>query len=277
MDTVAVGICQIRQGYDCRGNLERACAMIGEAADKGAEVAVLPEMFLSPYEPVSIRSAAPLAPEAVHALRELSARRGIMIVAGSVPWEGDGKRFYNRSFVFGGSGEELFHHDKLHLFDCSPPGGPSVRESDTIRPGRSLGAFDTPWGPASVIVCYDLRFAPLAQLLADKGVMMLFVPAAFSLATGRAHWEMLVRIRALEIQGFVVGVQPAYNPDIRYVPHGHSLIAAQWGQVLHDAGGEETVDVVRIDLSEIDEIRGRFPLLDHRRRDLYLTEWLGEP
>lgn len=128
-----------------------------------------------------------------------------------------------------------------------------------------------------MIVCYDLRFAPLAQLLADKGVMMLFVPAAFSLATGRAHWEMLVRIRALEIQGFVVGVQPAYNPDIRYVPHGHSLIAAPWGQVLHDAGGEETVDVVRIDLSEIDEIRGRFPLLDHRRRDLYLTEWLGEP
>jgi predicted amidohydrolase len=276
MDTVAVGICQIRQGYDLRDNLNRACAMIDEAAERGAGVVVLPEMFFSPYEPASIRSAAPLAPEAVEMLRERSACRGIVLVAGSMPWQGEGKRFFNRSFVFDGCGEELFHHDKMHLFDCSPPGGPSVRESDTIVPGESLGAFETPWGTASVIVCYDLRFAPVAQLLADLNVRVLFVPAAFSLATGTAHWEMLVRIRALEIQGFVVGVQPAHNPALRYVPHGHSLVASPWGQVVHDAGRDETVDVVQIDLSEIGEIREKFPLLAHRRRDLYRTEWLGE-
>ncbi len=275
MDTVAVGICQIRQGYDFEDNLSRAYGMIDDAAQKGAEIAVLPEMFFSPYEPVSIRSAAYLAERAAEGLRERAARHGIMIVAGSMPWRGDGRRFFNRSFVFGRSGEELYHHDKIHLFDCSPPGGPSVMESDVIRPGDALGSFETPWGPASVIVCYDIRFSPVAQILADKNIRLLFVPAAFSLSTGTAHWEILVRVRALEIQGFVVGVQPAHNPGLRYVPYGHSLISSPWGRILYDAGQEDAADVVNIDLSEIRDIRERFPLLAHRRRDLYTTSWLG--
>lgn len=148
-------------------------------------------------------------------------------------------------------------------------------ESDFIMPGDALGSFETPWGPASVIVCYDIRFSPVAQILADKNIRLLFVPAAFSLSTGTAHWEMLVRVRALEIQGFVVGVQPAHNPGLRYVPYGHSLISSPWGRILYDAGQEDAADVVNIDLSEIRDIRERFPLLAHRRRDLYTTSWLG--
>jgi predicted amidohydrolase len=251
--------------------------MIDEAAAKGADAAVLPEMFFTPYEPASIRSAAPLAHKAVEGLRERAARHGILLVAGSMPWQGDGNRFFNRSFVFGRSGEEIYHHDKIHLFDCSPPGGPAVRESDVIRAGNALGAFDTPWGAASVIVCYDIRFSPAAQILADRNVRLLFVPAAFSISTGKAHWEMLVRIRALEMQGFVVGVQPAHNPALKYVPYGHSLISSPWGQVVHDSGEGEAVEVVSIDLGEIDGIREKFPLLAHRRKDLYATSWLGEP
>ncbi|NLW66517.1 MAG: carbon-nitrogen hydrolase family protein, partial [Bacteriovoracaceae bacterium] len=256
-------------------NLSRAYGMIDDAAQKGAEIAVLPEMFFSPYEPVSIRSAAYLAERAAEGLRERAARHGIMIVAGSMPWRGDGRRFFNRSFVFGRSGEDLYQHDKIHLFDCSPPGGPSVMESDFIMPGDALGSFETPWGPASVIECYDIRFSPVAQILADKNIRLLFVPAAFSLSTGTAHWEILVRVRALEIQGFVVGVQPAHNPGLRYVPYGHSLISSPWGRILYDAGQEDAADVVNIDLSEIRDIRERFPLLAHRRRDLYTTSWLG--
>jgi len=164
----------------------------------------------------------------------------------------------------------------VHLFDCNPPGGPAIRESDIIRPGEALGVFETPWGAASVVVCYDIRFAPLAQILADRNVRMLFVPAAFSLATGNAHWEMLVRIRALEIQGFVVGVQPAQNSELGYAPYGHSLIASPWGRVLHDAGPGEALDVVNVDLEEITLIREKFPLLAHQRRDLYQTSWLGK-
>ena len=236
----------------------------------------------SPLSQITTKNVAKLKPAYQIALGSLDGQEvtpvvnnGIMIVAGSMPWRGDGRRFFNRSFVFGRSGEELYHHDKIHLFDCSPPGGPSVMESDVIRPGDALGSFETPWGPASVIVCYDIRFSPVAQILADKNIRLLFVPAAFSLSTGTAHWEMLVRVRALEIQGFVVGVQPAHNPGLRYVPYGHSLISSPWGRILYDAGQEEAADVVNIDLSEIRDIRERFPLLAHRRRDLYTTSWLG--
>ncbi len=273
VDTVAIGICQIKQGYDHEENLSKALRMIDEAARKGAAIAVLPEMFFTPYEPFSIRSSAPVAEKAVDFLKQRAKRNGITVIAGSMPWEGDGKRYFNRAFVFDCAGDIVYSHDKIHLFDCTPPGGPQVRESDVIVPGNSLGAFETPWGKASVIVCYDIRFTPVAQLLADHGVRMLFVPAAFSTATGKAHWEMLVRCRAVEMQAYVIGVQPAHNPSLKYVPYGHSMIASPWGEVLLDAGQEETVELVHIDLQRVNSIRSTFPLLAHRRKDLYETVW----
>jgi omega-amidase len=230
-------------------------------------------MFITPYEPASIRKAAPFARSVVSGIKEMAVRHGLMIVAGSMPWEGSGGRFFNTSFVFDRSGSEIYRHDKIHLFDCSLPGGPTVRESDIVLPGDSLGTFQTDWGTASVIICYDIRFTPIVQILADRDVRLLFVPAAFSLSTGTAHWELLVRSRAIEMQGFVIGVQPACNPSLRYVPYGHSMIASPWGEVLLDAGKDETVAVARIDLESVVSIREKFPLLSHRRRDLYATSW----
>ncbi len=274
MDTLIIGLCQIRNGYDFEENLSKALLMIDKAVEEGAEIAVLPEMFITPYEPDSIRKAASLSSEALDRIRERATKDGIIVVAGSMPCEGDGKRFFNRSFVIGKTGQIIHQHDKIHLFDCSPPGGPRVRESETIRPGSAVGTFDTHWGTASVLVCYDIRFTPLTQVLADRGVRLLFVPAAFSLSTGRAHWEMLMRIRAVEIQGFVIGVQPAYNDSLKYVPYGHSMVASPWGEIIADAGNEETVKVVSLDLKHIEIIRQTFPLLAHRRKDLYDTCWL---
>lgn len=277
MDSISVGICQIKQGYDPEENLSRALSLIDKAFLNGADAAVLPEMFFTPYEPVSIRASAYLSRSAVDALTELSARSGKYIIAGSMPMEGDGNRHFNRSLVFGPDGNIIYKHDKVHLFDCSAPGGPRVRESEVIMPGDSYGSFDTPWGRASVIICYDIRFTPLVQLLADQDVLLLFVPAAFSLATGKAHWEMLVRMRSLEIQGFVIGIQPAYNPQLKYVPYGHSLIASPWGEIICDAGRDEGVEVVKLDLKQAQEIRSKFPLLAHRRKDLYMTSWRSKP
>lgn len=273
MDTVTIGLCQIRQGYDIEENISKALNMVEDAAGKGARIVVLPEMFLTPYEPASIRKAAPFAGVASSRLREAAARHGVMIVAGSMPWGGKDGRFFNTAVVFDWKGEEIYRHDKIHLFDCSPPGGPAVRESEVIIPGDSLGTFRTDWGTASVIICYDIRFTPLTQILADREVRLLFVPAAFSITTGTAHWELLVRSRAIEMQGFVIGVQPACNPSLRYVPYGHSMIASPWGEVLLDAGKDEAVAIARIDLETIDGIRETFPLLAHRRRDLYATSW----
>lgn len=276
MDTVAIGICQIIQGYDFEENLSRALGMIDEAACKGADIVALPEMFFTPYEPFCIRAAAPLAVKAKDLIRQRAKRHGIIVIAGSMPWEGDGKRFFNRAFVFDREGNTTYSHDKIHLFDCTPPEGPAVKETDVIRPGNSLGTFQTPWGNASVIVCYDIRFSPVAQLLADQDVNLLFVPAAFSTATGTAHWEMLVRSRAVEMQAYVIGVQPAHNPLLKYIPYGHSMIASPWGEVILDAGRDEAVKIVHIDLDEIQAIRAKFPLLAHRRKDLYSTTWQGQ-
>jgi omega-amidase len=277
LSTVAVGVCQIRQGYDFRQNLEKSLAMIDEACGRGAHVVVLTEMFFTPYEPAAIRSSAPLAQEALERLKESAAKNGIMLVAGSMPWEADGEKLFNRAYIIGSDGQVIHHHDKIHLFDCTPPGGPAVKESGAIRPGDSLGTFGTPWGRAAVVVCYDIRFSPLTQILVDEGVRLLFIPAAFSLATGTAHWEMLVRLRAVELQGFVVGVQPARNPSLRYIPYGHSMIASPWGEIVFDAGEDEGVEVVSVDLDQVQAIRDRFPLIAHRRTDLYATSWRRKP
>lgn len=275
IDGLSIGMCQIRQGYDIQANVDRALKLVEQAAEMGARIAVLPEMFFTPYEPVSIRKAAPYSESVLGRLQNLAKALEIHIVAGSMPWESGQRRFFNRAYVIEPGGRVIHHHDKIHLFDCNPPGGPKVVESETIVPGNELGIFSTPWGNAAVMVCYDIRFTPLAQLLADKDVRLLFVPAAFAQATGRAHWEMLVRLRAVELQAFVVGVQPAVNLDLGYVPWGHSILASPWGEVLMDAGTDENVAVVQIDPAEIDAIRSRFPLRAHRRDDLYETLWKG--
>ena len=275
VENVTVGVCQNLQSYDIEHNIAKSATMVDEAADKGADIVVFTEMFSTPYEPKAIRSAEQFSMKALDVMKAKALSRKIHIVAGSLPWTSQGNRLFNRAHVIGPDGEIIYHHDKIHLFDCTPPGGPSVKESEGITPGGSLGHFTTPWGNASVIVCYDIRFTPLAQILIERDVRLLFIPAAFSLTTGKAHWEMLVRLRAVELQAFVIGVQPAYNPGLAYIPWGHSMAASPWGDVLLDAGTAETVRVVRLDLTEIEKIRAQFPLHAHRRFDLYETMWKG--
>lgn len=275
-DRLSLGICQNRQGYDFEENIRNAGRMADQAASSGAEIIAFPEMFTTPYEPDAIRSAARYTDAALALMKEKANRHKAYVIAGSVPSSGEEGRLFNRSCVFGPDGTIIHTHDKIHLFDCKPPGGPAVKESGTICPGGAFGHFPSPWGKMSVIICYDIRFSPLIQLLADLDLSCLFIPAAFSQATGRAHWELLVRMRAVEMQSFVIGVQPACNPDLRYVPWGHSLIASPWGEILLDAGSDESVHAVTIDLAERKRIKAQFPLLAHRRKDLYSTVWRGK-
>jgi len=274
-DHLTIGMCQNFITYDFDENLTGALAMVDQAARSGAQMVVFTEMFFTPYEPKVMRSAASLSLKALDSMREKASSHGIHIVTGSMPWPADSGKLFNRVYVIGPDGSVVYHHDKIHLFDCTPPGGPSVKESETITPGSSIGHFETPWGRASVIVCYDIRFTPLTQLMSDWDIRLLFVPAAFSQATGKAHWEMLVRMRAIELQAFVIGVQPAYNPELRYIPWGHSLAASPWGDILCDAGTAQTVQLVDLDLRDIERIRAQFPLREHRRLDLYRTEYTG--
>lgn len=269
-----ISMVQLKQGRDIEGNIEKALAFLDKAAQSGADIAVLPEMFLCPYEPLFIKKAEKLSLEALDALKNAARKNHMMIVAGSMPVCENEERPFNRSIVINAEGEEIYRHDKMHLFDCSPPGGPAIVESSFTRPGSTLGSFNTKWGKCSVIVCYDIRFTALTHLLGDMGVKMLFIPAAFSTSTGPAHWEMLVRMRAVELQGFVIGVQPAFNSELNYIPYGHSIAAGPFGQVIADAGADETVKTVEIDTDECDKLKEVFPLLKHRRTDLYRTVWL---
>jgi len=274
-NTVLIAMLQLMQGYDIRANLDRALSMILSAADSGAKIAALPEMFSCPYEPAQIKKAAGLSNLALDELKNCAINNNICIVAGSMPFPGLGSKVYNRSVVIDSNGEEIFSHDKIHLFDCNPPGGPKVVESSFIIPGIRLGCFETAWGKCSVIICYDIRFTALTQLIADMGVKILFIPAAFSTSTGPAHWEMLVRMRAMELQGYVIGVQPAFNEGLSYIPYGHSVAAGPFGEIISQASGEESIKLVEIDLDECDKLKSRFPLLEHRRQDLYRTVWLN--
>lgn len=274
--SLSVGICQPRLDYAIADNITRALDLIERVAAQGAQIAVLPEMFSTPYEPQAIRSALPYTPEAVARLSASALKNRIFIVGGSLPYDVGGPRAMNRALVFDPAGHVIHHHDKMHLFDCAPPGGPQVKESAMISAGDRTGVFATPWGPAAVLVCYDVRFTPLIQLLVDQGLRLLFVPAQFSQATGRAHWEMLIRVRAVETQGYVIGVQPASNPGLSYNPYGHSLVAGPWGEVLLDAGTEETAAVVSLDMGICETIRAEFPLIAHRRTDIYRTVWRDE-
>jgi omega-amidase len=273
---VKIGICQLKQDLDISSNIRKSADMSDKAAGNGAEIVVLPEMFMCPYEPFYIKKAAKSAEYAIEVLKKTALRNRIYIVAGSVPWSTREAKPYNRSFVIDPAGEEIFFHDKIHLFDCNPPGGAKVVESATVQPGKTLGSFKTPWGVCSVIVCYDIRFPQLSQLLANMGVRIMFVPAAFSMTTGPAHWEMLVKMRAMELQGYVVGVQPARNNEFNYIPYGHSIIAGPFGEVIADLGEGESLSVIEIDLDECDNLKKSFPLLEHRRSDLYRTVWLNE-
>jgi omega-amidase len=273
---VKIGICQLKQNLDISSNIRKSAEMAEEAAGNGAAIVALPEMFLCPYEPFYIKKAIKSAEYAIDILKRTALRNRIYIVAGSVPWSIGEAKPYNRAFVIDPAGEEIFFHDKIHLFDCDPPGGAKVVESAAVQPGNTLGAFKTPWGMCSVIVCYDIRFTALSQLLANMGVKIMFVPAAFSMTTGPAHWDMLVRMRAMELQGYVAGVQPARNNEFNYIPYGHSIIAGPFGEVITDLGEGESSSVIEIDLNECDNLKKSFPLLEHRRSDLYRTVWLNE-
>ncbi|OPZ60284.1 MAG: 2-oxoglutaramate amidase [Deltaproteobacteria bacterium ADurb.Bin510] len=272
MAKLKLGLCQLWQDYDLESNRARAYELARQAADGGAQIIALPEMFACAYEPAAILALAEIAPDISEDCAELAHELGCYLVAGSLPLRVDG-RLKNRAQVFGPDGSLVHVHDKLHLFDCQPPDGPLVRESATVSAGDELKTFETPWGRAAVLICYDLRFSPLTEILASQDVRLLFVPAAFSLATGQAHWEMLVRLRAVELQGYVVGIQPATNHGLAYVPWGHSMVAGPWGEIAALAGSAAELLLVELDLAAIEQTRARFPLKRHHRSELYSTRW----
>ncbi len=267
--TLTVAQVQMRVTRDKAENIAAACRLIRRAAEQGAEFVMLPEMFCCPYENGAFR---PYGEEqdgpAQRALSALAAALGIWIVGGSIP-ELEENRVYNTSFVYDSAGRQVARHRKMHLFDISVEGGQTFRESDTLSPGGEITVFDTPWGMMGLCICFDLRFEELARLMALRGARVIFVPAAFNMTTGPAHWELLFRQRAVDNQLFTVGTSPARSESETYVAWGHSIVCDPWGSVLHQCGAGEEISITSLDLHRVESVRRQLPILRARREDIY--------
>ena len=264
-----VALIQMAVTADKQQNIETACGKIREAAGHGADVAVLTEMFCCPYENSCFRpyGEAENGP-AQAALSALAAELGIYIVGGSIPELAEGN-VYNTSYVYGRDGALLAKHRKAHLFDIDVAGGQRFKESDTLSPGNAITTFDTEFGTCGLCICFDLRFEELARCMCLRGAKVIFVPAAFNMTTGPAHWELLFRQRAVDNQCFTVGVSPARDESAGYVAYGNSIAVDPWGTVLCRAGAEETTLYADLALSRLDDVRRQLPILSARRTDLY--------
>ncbi len=250
-------------------NIASAVRKIREAAAQGADFAVLPEMFCCPYDNACFRAYGEAeGGEAQSALAALAGELGIYIVAGSLPELSEGK-VYNTSFVYDRAGRPIARHRKAHLFDIDVAGGQRFFESETLSPGNGITTFATEFGTMGLCICFDLRFEELARCMALRGAACIFVPAAFNMTTGPAHWELLFRQRAVDNQCFTIGVSPARNEAAGYVAYGNSLAVDPWGAVLCRAGGEETTLYADLDPARVEAVRRQLPILSARRTDLY--------
>ncbi len=250
-------------------NLEKSLRMTREAADAGAELVCLPEYF-SGIATEGARFIPTAFTEAKHpvlpAFREAAQELGLTILLGSLAVARPDGRVANRSYVIDPSGRIAAQYDKIHLFDVDLGAGKNYRESEDISPGSVATVAETPWGGLGLSVCYDLRFPQLYRELSKAGATMLAVPAAFTRLTGRAHWHVLNRARAIENGAYVIA--PCQNGTLEGGGEcfGHSLIVDPWGEVLADGGEAEAVIIAEIDPTAVDRARGRIPSLSHDRK-----------
>ena len=260
---------QSTTGIDPAANARTLTDAIVQAAAGGAEMLFTPEMS-GLLDRDAERAAKALHPQeedrVLAALREAAARNRIWLHVGSLAvLVGDGK-VANRSFVIDREGEIRATYDKIHLFDVDLPTGESWRESNVYSAGKGVVLVNgTPVGKLGLTICYDLRFPGLFARLAESDADVIAVPAAFTVPTGKAHWHVLLRARAIEAGLFVVAAaQVGHHEDGRNT-FGHSLVVDPWGEVLLDMGEEARVGFADIDLKRISDVRSRIPALSHRR------------
>ncbi|MCH7880662.1 MAG: carbon-nitrogen hydrolase family protein [Proteobacteria bacterium] len=253
---------------DIEANIDWVCERIVEAHSEGADFIALPET-VGLIEPVSEQipdlcfeqeNDAGLA-----AFRAQARDLEVSILVGSQLIKVPDGRIVNRSFLLDDKGEISAHYDKLHLFDIQLSNGEFYRESDVIAPGDKAVVATTPWGKLGMTVCYDLRFAALYRALAQNGAQFITIPSAFTQTTGKAHWHMLVRARAIETGCYIIAPNQCGHHVDRRASWGHSLIVDPWGKVLADAGAEPGIVYAEIDLSSVERAHRKIPALTHDR------------
>jgi predicted amidohydrolase len=264
-----IALLQMTSGIDPAANARVITDAIVEAAAGGAAMLFTPEMSgLLDRDSARARDNLRVEGEdpALAACRAAAREHGVWLHLGSLAvLTGDGK-VANRGFVIDSKGEVRARYDKIHLFDVDLPTGESWRESAVYRAGDGAALVDsTPVGKLGLTICYDLRFPGLFARLAEGDADLIAVPAAFTVPTGKAHWHILLRARAIEAGLFVVAAAQVGRHEDGRQTFGHSLVVDPWGEVLLDMGDEPGVGFADIDLKRISDVRSRIPALAHRR------------
>jgi predicted amidohydrolase len=265
-----VAVLQMRSGIDPAANARALLAGLEAAAAGGAVIVFTPEMT-GLLDRDRARAASSIVGEeddlVLAAAREAASRLGLWVQLGSLalrPGGGEG-RYVNRGFLIDQTGAIRTRYDKLHLFDVDLPTGERWRESAAYAPGSGAVVAGTPAGRLGLSICYDMRFPDLYRALSDAGAEILAVPAAFTVPTGRAHWHILLRARAIEAGCFVIAAAQVGTHEDGRSTYGHSLVVDPWGEVLLDMGEEPGVGFAEIDLALLQDVRARIPALSHRR------------
>jgi predicted amidohydrolase len=252
---------------DKAANLAEAARWVRRAAAEGARVVALPEVFIWRGNKKSERQNAEAIPGPTsNSLAALAAELKIYLLGGSILEEiPESEKSFNTSLLFDPAGEIIAAYRKIHLFDVDLANGVSLRESATRAPGDSIVVAQTELGAMGLSVCYDLRFPELYRGLADRAADLLFVPAAFTAFTGQAHWEPLLRARAIENQAYVVAPAQFGRSPGSFETHGHTMIVDPWGKVIAELADGAGVVTAEIDLSYLQKVRSELPSLKHRR------------
>jgi predicted amidohydrolase len=260
-------VVQMRSTADVSANLATASRLVEEAATRGARFVSLPENFAflrSEGEPVP--EAQGIDGEWVSRMAALAARHRLLLLLGSLPERVPGDaRVYNTSVLIAPDGRTIATYRKIHLFDIDLPGIAHLKESRSVIPGEDVVVADTELGAIGLSICYDLRFPELYRRQSARGARVLAVPSAFTDRTGKDHWEVLLRARAIENLAYVVAAAQwgAHGPG--RASHGHALIVDPWGSVLAQVPDGEGVALAELDFERQDRIRRELPALGHIR------------
>jgi deaminated glutathione amidase len=267
MKKIKAAVLQLNSQPDLQVSMDEVYRRVREAAEQGAMLICLPENFaFLGNERKKLKQSADISSRVEEALPALAKEYGVTIVGGGYPAQAENQKIYNRSIIVNPQGEIVATYDKIHLFDVEISDEETWRESETVQPGEKKAVvYSAENLPAiGLSVCYDLRFPELYREMADQGVEIITVPAAFTRPTGEAHWQPLLQARAIENSAFVIAPAQTGLHGSKRKTWGHSMIIDPWGRVLAEAGTDPGIITAELDFEYLYEVRKKLPSLQHR-------------
>lgn len=270
MEKIKIAAIQMSTVADKMENVRTVKTYLEKIKDENPDFVILPEMFCCPYQTENFpiyteKEGGPVWQQ----LSGYAKQYGIYLIGGSMPEKDAEGNVYNTSYIFDREGKQIGKHRKVHLFDIDVKGGQTFKESDTLTAGDSDTVFDTEFGKIGVMLCFDIRFPELSRMMVNDGAKVIFVPAAFNMTTGPAHWELSFRTRALDNQIYMVGCAPARDVSAGYISWGHSIVTDPWGRVTGMLDENEGILLAELDMDYEEQVREELPLLKSRRKDIY--------